>query len=70
MPPRAHAAPTPLHARPATAEEELERVRRAVERHRADRSPGADARLYAAVLSQPLEVVDNRVDDPNDWPAP
>jgi hypothetical protein len=66
----AQTAPTPLHPRRPTAEEELERVRRAVERHRADRSPGADARLYAAVLSQPLEVVDNRVDDPNDWPAP
>jgi hypothetical protein len=68
----AHAqpAPTPLHGRRPTAEEELARVRRAVKRHRADGSPGRDARLYAAVLSQPLEAVDNRVDDPNDWPAP
>jgi hypothetical protein len=67
----AQPAPTPLPPRRPTAEEELERVRKAVERHRSDRSPGADARLYAAVLSQPLEAaVDNRVDDPNDWPAP
>jgi hypothetical protein len=70
MPAHAQSTPTPVHARLAILEEELERVRTAVERHRADRSPGADARLYAAVLSKPLEAVDNRVDDPNDWPAP
>jgi hypothetical protein len=54
----------------AAVEAELERVIAAVEEHRADRSPGADARLYAAVLSQRLALVDSRVDDPNDWPSP
>ena len=58
------------HAHLPIVETELERVIAAVERHRADRSPGADARLYREVLSRPFEVVDTRVDDPNDWPSP
>jgi hypothetical protein len=59
-----------LRARLAAIEEELERVIAAVERHRADRTAGADARLYSAVLSPPSALADYRVDDPNDWPAP
>jgi hypothetical protein len=54
----------------SATEKELERVIAAVEHHRADRTAGADARLYSAVLSPPFALVDNRVDDPNDWPAP
>ena len=49
--------------------DELDRVIAAVACHRADDSPGADARLYADVLGEPL-VRDIRVDDPNDWPDP
>ena len=48
-------------------QDELDRVLAAVARHRADDSPGADARLYADVLGEPL-LADVRVDDPNDWP--
>jgi hypothetical protein len=67
----AHPQPVPpADARLAAAEAELKRVIRAVEKHRRDRRPGKDARLYSAVLSSPLAVVDNRADDPNDWPAP
>ena len=50
-------------------QDELDRVLAAVARHRADDSPGADARLYADVLGEPL-LADVRVDDPNDWPDP
>jgi hypothetical protein len=50
-------------------QDELDRVIAAVARHRADDSAGADARLYADVLGEPL-VRDIRVDDPNDWPDP
>jgi hypothetical protein len=59
-----------LRARLAATEEQLARVIAAVERHRSDRTPGADARLYSTVLDQPFALVDNRVDDPNDWPLP
>jgi hypothetical protein len=48
---------------------ELDRVIAAVARHRDDDSPGADGRLYAEVLGEPL-LQDVRVDDPNDWPEP
>jgi hypothetical protein len=47
----------------------LDRVIAAVARHRDDDSPGADARLYAEVLGEPV-LQDLRVDDPNDWPDP
>ena len=50
-------------------QDELDRVLAAVARHRADDSAGADARLYADVLGEPL-LADVRVDDPNDWPEP
>jgi hypothetical protein len=50
-------------------QDELDRVIAAVARHRDDDSPGADARLYAEVLGEPL-LHDVRVDDPNDWPDP
>jgi hypothetical protein len=50
-------------------QDELDRVLAAVARHRADDSAGADARLYADVLGEPL-LADVRVDDPNDWPDP
>jgi hypothetical protein len=50
-------------------QDELDRVLAAVARHRADDSAGADARLYAEVLGEPL-LQDVRVDDPNDWPDP
>jgi hypothetical protein len=50
-------------------QDEVNRVIAAVARHRADDGPGADARLYADVLGEPL-VRDIRVDDPNDWPDP
>ena len=51
--------------------DELDRVIAAVARHRDDDGPGADARLYAEVLGEPLLAdVDVRVDDPNDWPDP
>ncbi len=66
----AHPAPPSVDALLAAVGAELERVIAAVAEHRADNTPGADARLYSAVLSRPFEVVDNRVDDPNDWPAP
>jgi hypothetical protein len=50
-------------------QDELDRVLAAVAQHRDDDSPGADARLYAEVLGEPM-VADGRVDDPNDWPDP
>jgi hypothetical protein len=50
-------------------QDELDRVIAAVALHRDDDSPGADARLYAEVLGEPL-LKDVRVDDPNDWPDP
>jgi len=50
-------------------QDDLDRVVAAVARHRDDDEPGADARLYAEVLGEPL-LADVRVDDPNDWPDP
>jgi hypothetical protein len=61
----AHARLRPLDE----LQDELDRVLAAVARHRADDSAGADARLYADVLGEPL-LADVRVDDPNDWPEP